>query len=79
MGKAVVSTPLGAEGLEITDGEHVLIADEPSEFATKVIELLRDQGLREKLGRNGRRLVESRYDWSAIAPTLGQVYETLQA
>jgi len=79
MGKAVVSTSLGAEGLEVTDGENVLIADEPGEFAAKVIGLLRNQGLREKLGRNGRRLVESRYDWSVIAPTLGQVYETLQA
>jgi glycosyltransferase involved in cell wall biosynthesis len=78
MGKAVVSTSLGAEGLEVTDGENVLIADEPSEFATKVIRLLRDQGLREKLGRNGRRLVESRYDWSVIAPKLGEVYESLQ-
>jgi len=78
MGKAVVSTSLGAEGLEVTDGKNILIADEPGEIAAQIIALLRNQSLREELGRNGRQLVESHYDWSAIASKLGAVYSAVR-
>ena len=67
MGKAVVSTSLGAEGLELTDGEHLLIADEPENFAGAVAELLNDPAKRKKLGENGQKLVTGKYQWVGLA------------
>jgi glycosyltransferase involved in cell wall biosynthesis len=63
MGKAVVSTTVGAEGLAVTNGHDIAIADDPDAFATSVAELLRDPARRRTLGRAGRELVESRYSW----------------
>jgi glycosyltransferase involved in cell wall biosynthesis len=67
MGKAVVSTPVGAEGLPLVSGEHFLQADTPSEFAGAVVSLLRDPGRRKALGDAGRRLVAERYSWGYVA------------
>lgn len=67
MGKAVVSTTIGAEGLPIKPGEHFLQADTPGEFADAVIGLLRDSGRRRAFGTVGRRLVEERYSWGQVA------------
>ena len=78
MGKAIVSTELGAEGLESVHGENILLADEPDQFAKCVLNLLSNARQRSRLGKAGRQLVESHYDWSVIAPKLGEVYEILQ-
>ncbi len=67
MGKAVVSTTVGAEGLPLVAGEHFIGADEPAGFADAVVALLRDPARRRSLGRVGRRLVEARYAWSRVA------------
>lgn len=67
MGKAVVSTTVGAEGLPLIDGTHFVRADEPAEFARAVIALLRDPVRRRELGMAGRRLVEERYAWAQVA------------
>jgi len=66
MGKAVVSTTVGAEGLSLVPGEHLLVADEPAQFARAVVTLLRDEGRRRALGTAGRRLVEQRYGWPQV-------------
>jgi len=78
MAKPVVSTSLGAEGLAVRPGENILLADEPKQFARSVLNLLDDRQQRVRLTQAGRRLVESRYAWSVIAPKLGEIYETLQ-
>jgi sugar transferase (PEP-CTERM/EpsH1 system associated) len=70
MGKAVVSTTIGAEGLPVTDGEHVLLADEPTTFARAVVHLIRDTEHRRRLEAAARTLVLARYDWSAVAGEL---------
>lgn len=75
MQRAVVSTRIGAEGLDVVDGEHLLLADEPGDFAEKVLALMHDEGLRRRLGRNGRRLVRECYDWKKVAPLLAQAWE----
>jgi glycosyltransferase involved in cell wall biosynthesis len=67
MGKAIVSTTVGAEGLPVTDGGDILIADAPESFAGAVVRLLREDGLRRRLERAARALVVGRYDWSAVA------------
>ncbi len=66
MGKAVVSTRVGAEGLPIVSGEHFLQADSPTDFAQAVVTLLKDPGRRHALGMAGRRLVEERYSWTQV-------------
>jgi len=66
MGKAVVSTRVGAEGLPIASERHFLQAESPSAFAQAVIGLLKDADRRRALGLAGRRLVEERYSWSQV-------------
>jgi len=66
MHKPVVTTSIGSEGIDVVHGESVLVADKPDEFATAVIDLLRDAALRRKLARTGNELVRQRYDWSVI-------------
>jgi glycosyltransferase involved in cell wall biosynthesis len=74
MGKAVVTTRIGAEGLDVVSREHCLIADTPKEFSQCVVEILKTPEQAAKLGRNGRKLVEQRYDWSQLAQTLGRAW-----
>lgn len=77
MSKPVVSTTIGAEGLEIEDGKNILIADDWSEFADKIIELLNDDHLAKKIGANGRKLVEEKYDWKKIVEKQVRMYGDL--
>jgi sugar transferase (PEP-CTERM/EpsH1 system associated) len=67
MGKAVVSTTLGVEGLPLTPGTHFVQADDPAQFADSVVALLRDPARRRALGGAGRSLVEQRYSWAQVA------------
>ena len=72
MAKAVVSTGVGAEGLPVTHGEQVWIADDPQAFARAVVRLLRDADLRRRLETAAHALVLEQYDWSAVAGRLEQ-------
>ena len=66
-GRPIVSTSLGWEGLpDVVPGEHLLVANEPAEFASATIRLLRDRELRRRLGRQARALAERRYDWRGL-------------
>jgi polysaccharide biosynthesis protein PslH len=67
MGKAVVSTSIGAEGLPVRDDENILIRDEPSAFANAAVSLLKDPARRARLGRKARALVEENYSWRQVA------------
>jgi glycosyltransferase involved in cell wall biosynthesis len=62
-GKAVVSTSVGCEGLDLVNDKHLLVCDEPDEFAARIVGLLRDRSLRQRLAANGRQIVEERYTW----------------
>jgi polysaccharide biosynthesis protein PslH len=73
MGKAIVSTTLGAEGLPIRDGVDISIADSPEEFSRKVCGLLRDPEERRSLGSSARQMVEQHYSWSAVAAEFNEV------
>jgi polysaccharide biosynthesis protein PslH len=74
MGKAMVSTSVGCEGIEGRAGEHLVIADAPADFARATVALLNDPGRRLALGRNAREFVESRYAWSIIGTRLMDTY-----
>jgi len=67
MAKAVVSTTVGAEGLPVTPGRDIVIADEPARFAQAVIHMIRDAEARRQIEQAARRLVIERYDWGAVA------------
>lgn len=67
MGRPVVSTTLGAEGLAADDGRHLLLADEPEAFARAVLALWKDPDRVRTMTREARNLVEARYGWDRIA------------
>lgn len=70
LGRPVVSTSIGCEGLDVQHNLHLMIANDAEQFADYVTSLLLDAGLRERLATEARRLVEQRYDWSAIGRQL---------
>jgi glycosyltransferase involved in cell wall biosynthesis len=67
LGRPVVSTPVGVEGLDIAAGEHYLAADNPADFAEAILRLLEDAGLRERLARAARAKLEERFSWAEVA------------
>jgi glycosyltransferase involved in cell wall biosynthesis len=69
-GTAVVSTSVGAEGLPVVDGRHLLVADDTRAFAAQVVDLLRSPGRRREMARAARELVVSNFDWSVVAGDL---------
>ncbi len=79
MGKAVVSTSIGAEGLPIQNGNQIILADTKDEFAGCVVELLRNPSQRSTLERAGREFVESGYGWPAVARQFEQVLGKVRA
>ncbi len=70
MGRAVVSTTVGAEGLPVVDGTHAIVADEPRTFADAIVSLLRGPSRRHAIERAARSLVVEQFDWSAVAGEL---------
>lgn len=77
MARPLVSTRVGAEGLDVRDGEHLLLADEPDAFARAVITLLRDPAVAARLGANGRQLACQRYDWGTISDVIAASLDEL--
>jgi glycosyltransferase involved in cell wall biosynthesis len=78
-GLPIVSTPVGAEGIEIRDGENILIAGDAPAFAAAVVRLLTDKELNRRLRIEGRRWVEERYAWQSVYRRVDAVYERLLA
>ncbi|HMY76818.1 MAG TPA: glycosyltransferase, partial [Blastocatellia bacterium] len=75
MGKAVVSTSIGAEGLPVRDGAELLLADTPEAFARAVVRLLRNDALRQQIGQNARAAVCERFGWEAATTAFTRVCE----
>jgi glycosyltransferase involved in cell wall biosynthesis len=79
MAKPVVTTSVGSQGIDCTPGEDILIADDPQGFAAQTVRLLRDRVLRDKLGRNGRKRVEAKYDWEIVIRQVEGMYDEILA
>ena len=77
MGKAVVSTSVGCEGLAAVDGVNIRIADTPRAFAEAVSQVLSDADLRSRLGEAGRQTVERCYAWRVIGSSMLDLYKSL--
>jgi glycosyltransferase involved in cell wall biosynthesis len=76
-GMPIVSTPIGAEGIQLQDGENILLAKDAATFAEATIRLLTDPALNQRLRMNGRAWVEDHYAWQAVYKQVDQVYARL--
>jgi glycosyltransferase involved in cell wall biosynthesis len=74
MGCAVVSTSMGADGIDVRHNEHLLLANSASDFSQATLSLLDDPAHRAALGIAARTLVSTRYAWEALLPTLDRLY-----
>lgn len=70
LGKAVVTTAIGARGIEGEAGKHFIVAQSSAEMACQILALLRNEALRESIGVNARALVEERYRWDMVGEKL---------
>jgi polysaccharide biosynthesis protein PslH len=77
MGKALVSTSIGCEGLAAIDGDNILIRDDPAAFAEAILRVLADEALRRKLGEHGRAVAERLYSWDVIGQEMIRTYLTV--
>jgi glycosyltransferase involved in cell wall biosynthesis len=77
MGLPIVSTSVGAQGLDVEPGRHLHVADQPERFAGDVVELLEDRNKGLEMGREARRLVERRYNWTSIYGAVNEELERL--
>jgi len=75
-GKAVVSTRVGAEGLDLESWKHLLVTDSPSSFTDACLLLLRDRPLRERIAAEGFHLVRAKYQWGMIERLVEEIATT---
>ncbi|MFH2035004.1 MAG: glycosyltransferase family 4 protein [Candidatus Zixiibacteriota bacterium] len=78
MGKAIISTPIGAEGTDVVHGENIILAETAKDLIEATIKVFNDINLRKKLEINARKLAEEKYSWKSIAPKLNEVYNILK-
>jgi polysaccharide biosynthesis protein PslH len=76
MGKPVVATSVGCEGLAAVDDENILIRDEPEEFARAIQSVLEDAGLRRRLSEGGRATASRLYSWDTVGRQMIDIYLT---
>lgn len=76
-GKPVVSTTVGAEGIEVTDGKDIFIEDDWNGFAKRTSELLTDRRLSEKIGSGGKMLIHDKYTWDRCTDELIVIYNDI--
>ena len=79
MGKTVVTTSIGALGIDVTPGKNIIIADEPMVFAQRVTELLSNEQLRRVIGYEARKFAETRYSWANTADTVNKLFDEKQS
>lgn len=77
--KAIISTRIGAEGIDVTHDKNALLADTPADFADQVVRALTQPELARKLGEQARILAEERYAWTAVVGELVRFYDQLKA
>ncbi|OGL38676.1 MAG: hypothetical protein A2042_06040 [Candidatus Schekmanbacteria bacterium GWA2_38_11] len=76
-GKPIVTTSICVQGLEVENGKHIIIADEPESFAKKVIELLKNSNMRKELSRNAQKLFYERYELNSVKNKIQKIYSDI--
>lgn len=79
MGKAMVSTSIGTEGLPVVHGYHVWLADEADDFAEAVIHLLQDRSARRQVEAAARQFVETQCSWDRVAAAFADICRQVAA
>jgi polysaccharide biosynthesis protein PslH len=79
LGRPVIATALGCEGLSVTPGVDILTADSSETLAAAIVRLLRDRGLRARIAERARVLVERDYDWTKVGGQLLALYDRMAA
>jgi len=77
LGKTVISTSIGAEGIDYTDGENIIICDDYNEFYDRIKSLINSTSEIDRIGSNARRLVEDKYNNKKVIQKLIAFYNTL--
>ncbi len=75
MKRPIVTTRIGAEGIDVKHNESCLFADEPQAFADATVRLLNDAALQKKLANNAYTLMQQKYEWRVIGDTLERIYQ----
>lgn len=79
MGIPVVATEVGCEGIEVTDGENILIAENPYQFRDKIMKLFKDRNLRNHISKEGRTLIEQKYSHEVVERELISLWEEIES
>ncbi|MDD5259288.1 MAG: glycosyltransferase [bacterium] len=78
MGKSIVSTSIGCEGLAVENNKNIMIQDDPELFASAVVELMKNEQKRIELGNNARQLVKDQYDWKLLGEIMDKIYKNCE-
>ena len=73
-GKLIITTDIGKEGIDAIDGKHLLISNQPAEFADKIVSFFKNEFDKKKICINARELIREKYTWSKIAEEFERVY-----
>jgi glycosyltransferase involved in cell wall biosynthesis len=76
-GKAIITTAVGAEGINYENGQHLLIAKDPDSFTEAIVKLCNNSELRKSLGENARKLIAKEHDNNMLMKKLTSFYEDL--
>jgi len=79
LGRPIVTTAIGAEGIALRDGQEALFAEDPAQFVNAILRLVEDPALWHSIAANARRYVETHHDWNAIAGRQLDIYDELAA
>lgn len=77
LGKVVIATRIGAEGIDYIPGEHLIIANTPAEFTNEIVALIKDKKRVDQIGLNARKLIEDKYDNKLLTRDLINFYRSL--
>ncbi len=77
MGKAIVSTSVGCEGIDVENNKNIYIADTERDFAQAIVKLLNDRSETERIGRRGLQIAREKYRWERIAEQIEEEYKSI--
>jgi len=77
MGKPIISTTVGAEGLPVRDGEELLLADTPEAFADAVVRVITDEKIAHELGARATRVVREQFGWNKVSTSFAEICESV--